>query len=86
MNSILVILLSLVTVSLSAKFTINNVFLTTNKWILNIGTEGDVHEQIILNPNGRVYKSDNRTLFDNSSWKFDSVQQWVNIYTQSGVC
>lgn len=83
----IVLLLCLVCLSLQGRFKINKVFLTTNRWTYNIDDDSGVHQDIVLNPNGKVYNSDNRTEFQGgASWYFNDQQQWVKIYRSSGVC
>lgn len=68
----LTLLLCLVQFSLAGRFKLNYIMLTTNRWTYNIDDDSGVHEDIVLNPNGKVYKNDNRTEFQGgASWYFN---------------
>ena len=60
---IFIVLLCLVSLSIQARFQLNSRFLTTNQWTFSFSPYNSVYLDVIFDSNGKVYKSDNRTLF-----------------------
>lgn len=70
------------------KFMLTKNFLMNNDWYFQVGsTSGDRHQWIILNPNGKVYLSDNKTLYySNAHWAYNDGHQVVDIHWDSLYC
>lgn len=85
-NWFIVLLLCLISTSLQARFQINSVFLTTHLWTFSVNDSDDIHEDVILNPNGKVYTSDNRTQYLGANWSFNEKKQLIQIQRSGGSC
>ena len=83
----LFVLLYLTSLSFQARFQLTDRFLTTNRWTLSITDFPIIHEDVYLDSNGVIYRSDNRTQFQGASWNFDERTQFLQIHrNQEGSC
>ena len=54
--------------------------MTSKVWTAHIGGRYGLHSEVILNSNGKVYETDNKTeLTSSSRWEFNEEEQWIFI-------